>query len=349
MAQNLQVDKPLLGGATVSDQDGNVSPLALSTERAAVGILFSFASFSVTEFGAGESTVLFLRRDESSQEGDPALGVSFKLDPTNRIFNLDVGGQANSTARIHLGDSARADNPVTTLGAVGIGTVDPKEKLEVQGNVRATGTGTFGGNGSDGQLVVRDSAGERILVLQAGTGDLKIGGHGKDGDITLFPASAADIGSPAQATIHLDGEAGDIRLLNADAAEEFEVMTHRPPEPGDVMILGDSGSLRLCDTPYDRRVAGVVSGAGGHRPGIILGHDESRPGRVQLALMGRVYCKAIADGGPISVGDLLTTSSVPGHAMRVSEQGRAFGSVLGKAIGRLERGTGLVEALVALQ
>jgi hypothetical protein len=238
-------------------------------------------------------------------------------------------------------------------GNVGIGTTDPSELLQVNGNLHVAATAVLGGvvagTGTPGQLVLRDETGERIVALQAGTGDLKIGGHGKDGDITLFPASATDIGSSAQASIHLDGASGDIRLGNADAAEEFEAMTGDPLGPGDVMVLGEDGRVGLCDSPYDRRVAGVVSGAGEHRPGIVLGHDPSRQGRVRLALMGRVYCKVIADDLPISIGDLLTTSPVAGHAMRVSEPGRAFGSVLGKAMGRLESGRGLVEVLVALQ
>ena len=86
MALNLQVDKALVGAATVSDQDGNLSPLALSTERAIVGTLFSYAMFSVAEFCKGERTALFLRRDESIQEGHPALAVSGKLDST-RVFS----------------------------------------------------------------------------------------------------------------------------------------------------------------------------------------------------------------------------------------------------------------------
>jgi hypothetical protein len=52
---------------------------------------------------------------------------------------------------------------------------------------------------------------------------------------------------------------------------------------------------------------------------------------------------------PIVVGDLLTTSPLPGYAMRVTDHDRAFGAVLGKAMGRLEVGTGFVPVLVALQ
>jgi len=49
------------------------------------------------------------------------------------------------------------------------------------------------------------------------------------------------------------------------------------------------------------------------------------------------------------VGDLLTTSPTPGHAMRADDPGRAFGAVLGKALRPLADGQGLVPILVALQ
>ena len=65
--------------------------------------------------------------------------------------------------------------------------------------------------------------------------------------------------------------------------------------------------------------------------------------------MGKVYCKADALFGPIQVGDLLTTSSMPGHAMKASDPAKAFGAVIGKALGSLKAGTGLIPIIVALQ
>ena len=65
--------------------------------------------------------------------------------------------------------------------------------------------------------------------------------------------------------------------------------------------------------------------------------------------MGKVYCKVDADHAPIKVGDLLTTASTPGHAMKATDALRAFGAVIGKALQPLQSGTGLVAVLVALQ
>jgi hypothetical protein len=56
-----------------------------------------------------------------------------------------------------------------------------------------------------------------------------------------------------------------------------------------------------------------------------------------------------ADYGAIGLGDLLTTSGTLGHAMRAADPARAFGAVVGKALGSLEQGRGLLPILVALQ
>jgi hypothetical protein len=68
-------------------------------------------------------------------------------------------------------------------------------------------------------------------------------------------------------------------------------------------------------------------------------------GRCPLALSGKVWCKV---GAPVEVGDMLTTSAVPGHAMRASDPARAFDAIIGKVLERLESARGLVPLLVAV-
>jgi hypothetical protein len=154
-------------------------------------------------------------------------------------------------------------------------------------------------------------------------------------------------------------------LGGADLSEKFDVRVeagaHAGPgaggaasdvEPGTVVSIDPSheGKLLVSREPYDHRVAGIVSGAGGVKPGMLMGQDGTvASGEHPVALTGRVYCKATAAGGPIRPGDLLTTSSVPGYAMRVADSARAQGAILGKAMGSLERGEGLVLVLVGLQ
>lgn len=143
---------------------------------------------------------------------------------------------------------------------------------------------------------------------------------------------------------------GDILLSNADCAEEFEISTPEV-EPGTVMVLNETGSLAQSYQAYDKKVAGVVSGAGHYKPGIILDRKEKVAGdnRLPIALMGKTYCKVDASYGVIETGDLLTTSLTPGHAMRATDPLKAFGSVIGKALCSLKTGTGLIPILIALQ
>jgi len=61
-----------------------------------------------------------------------------------------------------------------------------------------------------------------------------------------------------------------------------------------------------------------------------------------------VPCKASAENGAIRPGDLLVTSSTPGHAMRAGDD-PPQGTVVGKALEGLESGSGVIQVLVTLQ
>ena len=189
---------------------------------------------------------------------------------------------------------------------------------------------SLGGELMDGNIVLKNGAGDETIALRGGTRRIELKDHA--GDLSVV----------------LDGEAGDLRLLGADAAEDFDVVDG-DVSPGTVMVISDDGRLRASCIPYDRLVAGVVSGAGHFRPGLVLGRSDAPGTRRPLALAGKVCVHVDATADPIGVGDLLTTSATPGHAMRATDQGRAFGAVLGKALAPLETGRGLIPALVALQ
>ncbi|WP_144416046.1 hypothetical protein [Calothrix sp. 336/3] len=142
---------------------------------------------------------------------------------------------------------------------------------------------------------------------------------------------------------------GDIRLVNADCAEDFDIICIEQVEPGTVMVIDSEGALRPSDRAYDKRVAGVISGAGSYKPALILDKQESSKNRMPIALMGKVYCKVDASYGAIEVGDLLTTSPTLGHAMKADDPIKAFGALIGKALRPLASGEGLIPILIALQ
>jgi hypothetical protein len=142
---------------------------------------------------------------------------------------------------------------------------------------------------------------------------------------------------------------GDVQLPGADCAEEFGVCGP-DAEPGTVMVIAEDEMLHPSDKAYDARVAGVVAGGGKYQPGIVLDRCSQAAGaRQQISLMGKVFCKVDAQYSPIGVGDMLTTSPTPGHAMTVRDPVRAFGAVIGKALRPLETGRGMIPILIALQ
>lgn len=159
--------------------------------------------------------------------------------------------------------------------------------------------------------------------------------------------------------ITLDAEqGGDGRVITevleitggADLVEGFDTGSTECP-PGSVVVIDETrpGVLTLSSEPYDFRVAGVVSGAGGVRPGLSMGQAGVLDGATPVALTGRVYVRCSTEGGPIAPGHLLTTSSTRGVAMRAVDASRANGAVIGKAMGALADGSGLVLVLVNLQ
>jgi len=145
-------------------------------------------------------------------------------------------------------------------------------------------------------------------------------------------------------------QANDVLLAGADFAEEFDILDADDAEPGTVMVLDREGVIKPSCSPYDRKVAGIISGAGDYRPGIVL--DKRAPGRrprSALALVGKVYCKVDANYASIETGDMLTTSPTHGHAMKASDPVKSFGAVIGKALRPLTQGAGVIPVLVALQ
>ena len=112
----------------------------------------------------------------------------------------------------------------------------------------------------------------------------------------------------------------------------------------------EKGKLIVSSQAYDNKVVGVVSGAGGIRTGMILSQAGTEAdGKYPVAIAGRVYCLADASEHPIHIGDLLTTSDIPGYAMKVTDYEKAKGAIIGKAMSSLKSGRGLVLVLVTLQ
>ena len=218
----------------------------------------------------------------------------------------------------------------------------------------------LGFNGRDGHISLFDSEGkhtvqftskhglqlfnesrDQVAHLHRG-GGLVLGGNGRDGHISLYD-------SEGKHTVQVSGQDGDVILKNADAAEDFDIVDAAEVGAGSVVVIDTEYRLKKSRQAYDRCVAGVVSGAGQYKPALILDRDWQDPNRLPVALAGKVFVNADANNSPIKVGDLLTTSDLPGFAMSAIDPKRAFGAVIGKALTPLNSGTGQIVMLVSLQ
>jgi hypothetical protein len=151
--------------------------------------------------------------------------------------------------------------------------------------------------------------------------------------------------------INLDGA---VHHGGGDCAEDFDIAEENV-DAGTVMVLNEMGLLQPSYKEYDKKVAGIISGASGYKPAMVLDRQQSqtqnqkKQGRLPIALMGKVYCKVDARHSSIEIGDLLTTSLTKGYAMKAEDPMKAFGTVIGKALGSIKEGLGMIPVLVALQ
>lgn len=243
-------------------------------------------------------------------------------------------------------------------GNVGIGSSQPVGKLEVVGQdaIRGIGYQPF------------------FTLLDDNTGYARSRIQGAGGDVYLETEAYINSADPASGFFVLENGSGNVgigtgdpqakldvngttrtKILSitggSDLAEPFEVSEEENIEPGTVMIIDENnpGKLTISENEYDKKVAGIVSGAGGVNPGITLHQEGVLQGSTLIAISGRVYCKAEAFSEPITPGDLLTTSSLPGYVKKASDFSRMNGAVIGKAMSSLKNGKGLILVLVNLQ
>jgi len=268
---------------------------------------------------------------------------------------------------------------IDTTGNVGIGTTTPQSVLQVMaGNNPPTSSGNMNtgviissaagdaalnmgasDNGSTlryswiNSAFVNNSGIGSSLVLQQNGGNVGIG--------TTSPAAPLEVNGIIKLTassggyiIFQDGTtqstAFNPAICGGDYAESVDVTGNRTSyEPGDVLVIdpGAPGKFLKANQPYSTLVAGIYStkpGTVGRRQAAAKSPDE-----VPMAMVGIVPTKVSAENGPIHTGDLLVASSTPGRAMKGTDRSLLTGAVIGKALGNLDSGTGVIEVLVTLQ
>jgi hypothetical protein len=296
---------------------------------------------------------IFLNRNDGQQ----AIGL--RADKAE----ITAGG-AGSAGDVKVRD-AQGNDVVLLNGGAGSSVVVLDSNKDRVLQLDDEGSGAVGmyvgvhinqGTNRPGVIAVRNKAGRDSIVLDGTTGRLFLNTYGGAPQVSIEGGQFGETGGKINVNssigvpmITLDGTSGDIVLTNADCAEDFDVSDSRDIAPGTVVVIDDDRKLRPSDRQYDKRVVGVISGAGDCKPGLVLDKRRSGFDRLPVALMGKVYCKADATATPIAVGDLLTSSGLPGHAMKAAEPLKAFGAVIGKALRPLSTGCDLIPILVALQ
>ena len=174
---------------------------------------------------------------------------------------------------------------------------------------------------------------------------------------TTAPAYNLDVAGVARAQsgiIYPDGNKQTTAwtgvLCGGDYAEAVDAKGSRKSyEPGDVLVIGDGsdGEVQKSTAPYSTMVAGIYAtkpGVIGRRQSLLKDAEE-----IPMAMVGITPTKVTGENGPIHRGDLLVTSSTAGYAMKGTDHNRLVGAVIGKALGALDSGTGVIEVLVTLQ
>jgi hypothetical protein len=227
-----------------------------------------------------------------------------------------------SRVRRALGGGAKAQSSQTVFSSVEIHNSSAREVVALDSD-----------DASDGVVAVGNRSGLPRAAMLVSSQDA--------GVVAVF-------NNAGKVTFALDG-LGGLVAASGDLAETFP-MTEKVV-PGSVVVIDaeNKGAMRLAQVPYDRRVAGVIAGANNYKSAITLRAMETDPGRQPVTLTGTAYCLASNANGAIKAGDLLTTSAVPGHAMRVTDHEAARGAILGKALEDLKGDKGHVLILASLQ
>jgi hypothetical protein len=279
---------------------------------------------------------------------------------TNPTYRLHVNGTVNAAEIYRNGVPLNASQWSTSafgiyynLGNVGLGVTSPTARFQV-----ANGSGTPTTTAASANIENFTSLGEALWLRNSVSSNsfpvVKLHQH-PSSTASFVEGIAWDGTNPAVRKFHITS-AGTF-VAGSDFAEAFEAMGGRDLyEPGDVVVISEScsQSVEKCTRPYDQRVAGIYS----TRPGV-LGADKNGETRlddddIPVAITGIVPAKVTDENGTIHPGDLLTTSGLPGYAMKASPaivNGTAVypaGTILGKALEPLAGSRGVIRVLVMM-
>lgn len=297
-----------IGGGRDNVATGWRGTIAGGHTNTASGQMAAVGGGFVNVAGGAQSTVPGGSRNEASGDFSFAAGAGATADHDGAFVWSDHT-ETTGNAFVSTGEDQFLIN---ATGGVGIGTNSPTEQLDVDGKVEFAA----------GALCVDDDAD----CTPPADGEI---------DADAFNSPSSDLAEVYPSMDEL--EPAEVVTLDRDRPGHVE-RTAESAQPGPLLVVSTDPGL-LLGAPVDEALeeAGLVSEA---RP--TVGDTRVVPGTYPIALSGRVPVQATAENGPIRVGDPLTSSSVPGTAMRAPPDA----PVLGVALEPLEQAHGTIEAFV---
>jgi len=295
---------------------------------------------------------------------DGGTGVYGTSTTGTAVFGYSTGGQrgvygqsdktdgvgvwgyaANGEAVGVFGDSPNIGVQGNASDAYGVGVLGLADAAGCSGGAFGSCSGVGGhsssGNGIDG----RSETGIGVYAGATGNGVALYAESAGSGN--LIEAYIGPVMQNRRFYVANNGNVYADGTYSSPAADLAEMLPAVDKlEPGDVLAVGLDGKLARSTQPYQSSIVGVYS----TKPGFVGGAEDGvdLTGKVPLAVVGLVPVKVTAENGPILPGDLLVASSTPGHAMKAGPN-PPVGTVIGKALGALQSGTGVIQMLVTLQ
>jgi hypothetical protein len=337
----------------------------LALALAATAQTNSFPTSGNAGIGAGNSLNL------ANGLGHPSYVIGTWSDNNNSGIDFHAFGNSVDITALSI-------QPGT--GYVGVGTTSPGSPLSVVGpnnpeqlQIQSTATGGHQwGIASWGTYTGFNSGGLGFGDFTAGLWRMYLDGAGNVGIGTTSPGATLDVNGNTQVDGTLLGSSGGAVnvgsngiafpngggtqttawtgvLCGGDYAEDMRTMGKEKYGPGDVLVLAsnEGSDVQKSAEAYSTMVAGIYAtkpGVVGRREAVAASSDN-----IPMAMVGAVPTKISTENGAIHRGDLLVTSSTAGYAMKGTDRSRMLGAVIGKAMGSLDSGTGVIEVLVTLQ
>lgn len=324
-------DTTIAGSGALTLQSAGSGALQLDAASGLVstttGDDFSVGANSLTSaFSVDESANLVRVGDGAGTNGQINLyasnGSTGSLSWTTGDY-LDISGGA-----LNIGDIS------TTAAAVNLYDDAVNKTIDIAGVTNnATDTVNIATNGTSQDAITIGNTNASTTVAVTGGDDWNI----TTGGVATFTYSSTGEFALCHATNGVStGAITDCASgPTADYAEQYPVASG--VEYGDIVVPGTSEittndgqtmvQLVKSIQAYQGPVVGIVSNNYGDFTSAgynIAAEDNPMP----VALVGRVSVKVTGEGGSISAGDYLTTSSTPGKAMKATKVGRVIGMAL---------------------